>query len=125
MFREAYLDITAPPDLSAAFLAELCAWLNREQPISLALEGGIGAITQTSLDLVTKTIVFERFTGVICCASVVLLNERFWGCLKNHATIPLLKALNCEMSTALGLFEGTALVVYTLALLLLLVVVVV
>ena len=25
-----------------------------------------------------------------------LLNERFWGCLKNHATIPLLKAVQYQ-----------------------------
>lgn len=34
-WREAYLDVTVPAD--GAFLEELAAWLNREQPISLAL----------------------------------------------------------------------------------------
>jgi len=36
-WREAYLDVTAPKSLDPAFLGELTAWLNREQPISLAL----------------------------------------------------------------------------------------
>jgi len=36
-WREAYLDVTAPDALSPTFLAELSAWLNREQPISLAM----------------------------------------------------------------------------------------
>jgi len=56
-WREAYLDVTAPAALDGGFLAELAAWLNREQPISLAM--------------------------------------------------------NCDVKVALGLFEETSLVVYT------------
>lgn len=37
MWREAYLDVTAPDSLCDAFISELAGWLNREQPISLAL----------------------------------------------------------------------------------------
>jgi hypothetical protein len=37
MWREAYLDVTAPSCLTDDFISELAAWLNREQPISLAL----------------------------------------------------------------------------------------
>mmetsp|Transcript_74875 Transcript_74875/g.216450 ORF Transcript_74875/g.216450 Transcript_74875/m.216450 type:complete len:710 (-) Transcript_74875:383-2512(-) len=36
-WREVYLDVTAPPSLDAHFMGELTAWLNREQPISLAM----------------------------------------------------------------------------------------
>ena len=36
--------------------------------------------------------------GVIRLSFVCLLNERFWGCLKSHATIPLLKYLRYHMS---------------------------
>lgn len=36
-WREAYLDVTAPMDLDSSFSMELCQWLNREQPISLAM----------------------------------------------------------------------------------------
>mmetsp|Transcript_48019 Transcript_48019/g.126806 ORF Transcript_48019/g.126806 Transcript_48019/m.126806 type:complete len:728 (-) Transcript_48019:9-2192(-) len=46
MWREAYLDVTAPPELSAPFMAELAAWLNREQPISLALNCEMAAARQ-------------------------------------------------------------------------------
>jgi len=42
MWREAYLDVTAPADLSAPFMAELAAWLNREQPITLAMNCELG-----------------------------------------------------------------------------------
>jgi hypothetical protein len=37
MWREAYLDVTSPSALTDDFISELAAWLNREQPISLAL----------------------------------------------------------------------------------------
>lgn len=36
-WREAYLDVTAPAGLGPDVLVELAAWLNREQPISLAM----------------------------------------------------------------------------------------
>lgn len=36
-WREAYLDVTSPASLGAEFVAELTTWLNREQPISLAV----------------------------------------------------------------------------------------
>mmetsp|Transcript_71242 Transcript_71242/g.201929 ORF Transcript_71242/g.201929 Transcript_71242/m.201929 type:complete len:720 (+) Transcript_71242:2-2161(+) len=36
-WREAYLDVTAPADLGPRFIPQLTAWLNREQPISLAM----------------------------------------------------------------------------------------
>ena len=47
-------------------------------------------MTQTSLNS-EKEMVFERFMGGEVGSFVVLLNERFWGCLKSHAAISLLK----------------------------------
>jgi hypothetical protein len=41
-WREAYMDVTAPDSLSPEFLQELAGWLNREQPISLAMNCGVG-----------------------------------------------------------------------------------
>ena len=55
-------------------------------------EGGVRAITQTSLDLVNKQWFLRGSGGVsfLLHFLLVLLNE-FWGCLKSHAAIPLLK----------------------------------
>ena len=45
-----------------------------------------------SLGFSKNGIGFERFRrGELFCSLVILLNERFWGCLKTHATIPWLK----------------------------------
>ena len=38
-----------------------------------------------------QDMVFERFIGVDFVSFVVLLNERFWVCLRSHATIPSLR----------------------------------
>ena len=45
-------------------------------------------ITHTSLDLV-KHYGFERCMGGIVVFVSCLLDERLWGCLRSHATIPL------------------------------------
>ena len=55
------------------------------------VKGGISAITTTSLDFVSND-GFERFMGLsFFFRFVVLLNDRFWGCLKSQATVPSLK----------------------------------
>lgn len=56
MWREAYLDITAPPCIDDAFLKSLAGWCNKEQPISLA-------INCTDLSLAMK--LFERTSLVV------------------------------------------------------------
>mmetsp|Transcript_82485 Transcript_82485/g.163774 ORF Transcript_82485/g.163774 Transcript_82485/m.163774 type:complete len:735 (+) Transcript_82485:61-2265(+) len=50
-WREAYLDVTAPRSLDRSFVDDLSAWLNQEQPISLALNCGL----EVAKDLFERT----------------------------------------------------------------------
>ena len=57
-----------------------------------AVKGEISATTQTSLDLVKKTWrLRDSWGGVVFYIGCFTRNERFRGCLRSHATIPLLK----------------------------------
>lgn len=59
-WRAAYLDVTAPPKLDDAFLTDLAAWCNREQPISLAVNtadiGGVGKTLFENTSLIVYTV---------------------------------------------------------------------
>lgn len=60
-WREAYIDLTTPESLGDAELSELAAWLNREQPISLAMN----CSTEASMKLFENTAMVVYTVGTL------------------------------------------------------------